>query len=103
MKRQRRFERAKDTPEYAPDTPQAEGWPDYAPEQSTEEYAAYDDQGAPLPWDGYEAPPEGWAQEPTLPEKPKKRTIFKPRARKPSFILAVIVNSFRMLVHSVSV
>lgn len=98
MKRQRRFERAKDTPEYAPDTPQAEGWPDYAPEQSAEEYAAYDDQGAPLPWDGYEAPPEGWAQEAPLPEKPKKRTIFKPRTRKPSFILAVIVNSFRMLV-----
>ncbi len=33
-------------------------------------------------------------------KKPKKnkRTIFKPRERKPSFLLAVIVNSFRMLV-----
>ena len=30
-------------------------------------------------------------------EKPPKRTIFKPRTRKPSFILAVMVNSFRML------
>ena len=30
-------------------------------------------------------------------EKPKKRTIFKPRSRKPSFILAVLVNSLRLL------
>ena len=30
-------------------------------------------------------------------EKPPKRTIFKPRTRKPSFFLAVIVNSMRML------
>ena len=35
----------------------------------------------------------------TLPEeeKPPRRTIFKPRTRKPSFILAVIIHSFRML------
>ncbi|NLD82882.1 MAG: transglycosylase domain-containing protein, partial [Clostridiales bacterium] len=31
-------------------------------------------------------------------EKPPRRTIFKPRTRKPSFLLAVIVNSFRMLI-----
>ena len=41
-------------------------------------------------WLGEEAPPEE--------EKPPKRTIFKPRTRKPSFILAVMVNSFRLLV-----
>ncbi|MBR5110336.1 MAG: transglycosylase domain-containing protein [Clostridia bacterium] len=33
-------------------------------------------------------------EEETLP----KRTIFKPRTRKPSFLLAVAVNSFRMLI-----
>ncbi len=32
------------------------------------------------------------------PPKPPKRTIFKPRTRRPSFILAVLVGSFRMLV-----
>ena len=31
-------------------------------------------------------------------EKPAKRTIFKPRSRKPSFVLAVIVNSIRLLI-----
>ncbi len=31
-------------------------------------------------------------------EQPAKRTIFKPRTRKPSFILAVAVNSFRTLI-----
>ncbi len=31
-------------------------------------------------------------------EKPPKKTILKPRSRKPSFILAVLVYSFRMLV-----
>ena len=31
-------------------------------------------------------------------KKPPKKTIFKPRTRKPSFLLAVMVNSFRMLV-----
>ncbi|MBQ9263520.1 MAG: transglycosylase domain-containing protein [Clostridia bacterium] len=38
------------------------------------------------------------ADMPVEKEKPPKRTIFKPRNRKPSFILAVIVNSFRALV-----
>ncbi len=41
-------------------------------------------------WLGEELPPEE--------EKPPKRTILKPRTRKPSFILAVLVNSFRMLI-----
>ena len=31
-------------------------------------------------------------------EQPPRRTIFKPRTRKPSFILAVAVNSFRTLI-----
>lgn len=49
--------------------------------------------------DPYRTLESTWIREP-LPEdeKPKKRTIFKPRSRKPSFILAVLVNSFRMLV-----
>lgn len=41
-------------------------------------------------WLGEELPPEE--------EKRPKRTILKPRTRKPSFILAVLVNSFRMLI-----
>ena len=52
--------------------------------------------------DRYEdyALPSEWAAEGNggLMETPKKRTIFKPRTRKPSFVLAVLVNSFRMLV-----
>ncbi len=41
-----------------------------------------------------------WLGEEQAPpvEKPAKRTIFKPRSRKPSFVLAVIVNSFRLLI-----
>ena len=41
-------------------------------------------------WTGDDLPPE--------PEKPLRHTMFKPRTRKPSFILAVLVHSFRMLV-----
>ena len=45
------------------------------------------------------APAAAWAPPPEYaPDEPPKRTIFKPRTRKPSFVLAVIVNSFRMLV-----
>ncbi len=56
------------------------------------EYPAY-----PGPENAYETT---WANEPEEEdeEKPKKRTIFKPRTRKPSFILGVIINSVRMLV-----
>ena len=39
-----------------------------------------------------------WQEEVPPPEKPLRRTVFKPRSRKPSFFLSVIVNSFRMLV-----
>ena len=41
-----------------------------------------------------------WLGEEQAPpvEKPVKRTIFKPRSRKPSFVLAVIVNSIRLLI-----
>ena len=58
-----------------------DGWPD--PQES----AAY-------------APTDSWLGEelPPIEEKPLKRTILKPRTRKPSFILAVMVNSFRMLI-----
>ena len=31
------------------------------------------------------------------PEKPKRRTIFKPRLTKPNFVLSVLVNAVRML------
>lgn len=48
--------------------------------------------------EGYEAPYEEPVSEYIEPEKSRKRTIFKPRSRKPSFALSVIVNSFRMLV-----
>ncbi len=41
-------------------------------------------------WLGEEQPPPV--------EKPLKRTIFKPRSRKLSFVLAVIVNSIRLLI-----
>ncbi len=37
-----------------------------------------------------------WANE-NPEEEPKKRTIFKPRTRKPSFFLGVMVNAVRML------
>ena len=47
-------------------------------------------QNAAGSWLGEDLPPEE--------EKPPKRTILKPRTRKPSFILAVLVNSFRMLI-----
>ncbi len=85
----------------------------------------YDETGgyADMPYDGYaddapyadaeELPPdeyydeylEQYAEElddidnMKLPKPRKeKRTIFKPRDRRPSFLLAVVVNSFRMLV-----
>ena len=82
-------------PEYqAQDAPAYQEYADEAPEetlydaapQEWEESAEYSPSGS---WLGEEAPEE---------EKPPKRTIFKPRTRKPSFILAVLVNSFRMLV-----
>ena len=38
-----------------------------------------------------------WAQEPPEQEPTRKRTIFKPRTRRPSFILGVLINSLRML------
>ena len=57
-----------------------ESWPDT-------EASFYAPAGS---WLGEDAPPEE--------EKPHKFTILKPRTRKPSFILAVMVNSFRMLI-----
>ena len=60
----------------------------YAPDSWQQEEAEYEDGQ------------EGWAYEAPYyeEEKPEKATILKPRTRKPSFILAVLVNSFRMLV-----
>ena len=46
---------------------------------------------------------QGWEDNDAyqLPETdevaPKKRTIFKPRLRKPNFVLSVLVNAVRML------
>ncbi len=67
----------------------------------------YDAQQDPYA-DNMDLPPDEYAKEyeeqygdyaPEAEEnKPKKRTIFKPRTRKPSFVLAVLVNVFRMLV-----
>ena len=72
-----------------------------------QEYFQQDDGAAyapPAEADAYGLPPDAgsssWAQElppEPVPEKKRKRTIFKPRSRKPSFVLAVLVNSFRML------
>ena len=41
---------------------------------------------------------QGWEDDAAyqLPEQPKKRTIFKPRLRKPNFVLSVLVNAVRM-------
>ena len=39
---------------------------------------------------------DGW-QEELPPEKPPRRTIFKPRTRKPSFVLSIAVNAVRIL------
>ena len=81
---------------YGPNQP--DEFPPYDVPQ--EEYPPYDGQADP--W----ASPENagfsneWlGEDQEAPEeKPPKRTIFKPRTRKPSFLLAVIVNSFRMLI-----
>ena len=67
----------------APYDPYADNMDLPADEYADEYREQYGDM-APLP------PPEE--------KKPQKRTIFKPRTRKPSFFLAVVVNAFRMLV-----
>ena len=71
----------------AQETPDA---PYSAPQAEWEENQADMDYTASGSWLGEEEAIEE--------EKPPKRTIFKPRTRKPSFILAVLVNSFRMLI-----
>ena len=70
-----------------------------APEEAWEEYS----QGAYDPYvsaenAGFSSEWLGEEQYAAEEEKPPKRTIFKPRTRKPSFILAVVVNSFRTLI-----
>ena len=89
------------------DVPPEEAVPgaDDPQEWPAEEGAIYDDEAVADYGNGLEpaasvgAPASAWAPVPELSrEEPPKRTIFKPRSRKPSFILAVIVNSFRMLV-----
>ena len=75
----------------------------YAPDGQTEA-ADYEEINQPLYEEEALYPPhESWVGEDHYAyyyeeEKPEKRTILKPRTRKPSFLLGVIVNSFRMLV-----
>ena len=110
---------------YDPDAPQQEMYPqDWREENAGPAIWAQEGYGAPAqeampggeagqenagsaPWPQedngpYFAPNIGdgaWLGEdlPLEEERPPKRTIFKPRTRKPSFFLAVIVNSMRML------
>ena len=69
-----------------------------------EDGAVYDEacqEAWPEPQDDLQYAYAGsWLGEEQAPpvEKPAKRSIFKPRSRKPSFVLAVIVNSFRLLI-----
>ncbi len=85
---------AQDVPQYA----EAFGQP------MDEDGAVYDEacqEAWPEPQDDLQYAYAGsWLGEEQAPpvEKPAKRTIFKPRSRKPSFVLAVIVNSFRLLI-----
>ncbi|MBE5781728.1 MAG: hypothetical protein E7329_00265 [Clostridiales bacterium] len=99
MKR-RRFEK-KDAWQEMP-LNEYEGQQEYADEAGQEMSEELHPQQAweyQSPQEGYDMPVEGWAYEEMMEEeKPPKQTIFKPRSRKPSFILAVLVNSFRMLV-----
>ncbi len=82
-----------------PDAPQdfyaAEGEPqeeyDYTPE-GQDPYVSAQNAGFSSEWLGEEQ----YADEEE--QQPSKHTIFKPRTRKPSFILAVAVNSFRTLI-----
>jgi penicillin-binding protein 1A len=85
---------AEDVPQYA----EAFGQP------MDEDGAVYDEacqEAWPEPQDDLQYAYAGsWLgeEQATPVEKPAKRTIFKPRSRKPSFVLAVIVNSFRLLI-----
>ena len=99
----------------APEPQEADFYADAAPQDVPQYAEAF---GQPMDEDGavydeacQEAWPEpqddlqyaytgSWLGEEQAPpvEKPAKRTIFKPRSRKPSFVLAVIVNSFRLLI-----
>ncbi|MBQ4640678.1 MAG: transglycosylase domain-containing protein [Clostridia bacterium] len=74
------------------------------PPYAAPEESGAQEEGAFYPPEEFYPGPENayastWANEPEQEEEaPKKRTIFKPRTRKPSFILGVIVNAVRMLV-----
>ena len=78
---------------YIPDA----GYGPDADDGAPAEYAPYPEDMA---FDAPAAPTDAWLGDAPPPEEEKlpKRTIFKPRTRRPSFILGVIVNSFRMLV-----
>ena len=97
--------------EWQEENPEQAGWNQdgyAAPPQEPAPYAeAGQDAAGYAPWAenaaGQHFAPNivdsAWLGEdlPLEEEKPPKRTIFKPRTRKPSFFLAVIVNSMRML------
>ncbi|MBR4332913.1 MAG: transglycosylase domain-containing protein [Clostridia bacterium] len=99
----------------APEPQEADYYADAAPQDvpqyaeafgqpMDEDGAVYDEacqEAWPAPQDDLQYAYAGsWLGEEQAPpvEKPAKRTIFKPRSRKPSFVLAVIVNSFRLLI-----
>ena len=77
--------------EYAQDMyAQDAGFPQDDPLAGSDMGNVFDDYTQDGTWLGEDLPVE--------PEKPPRRTIFKPRTRQPSFVLAVLVNSFRLLV-----
>lgn len=86
--------------DYLPAQPQEDVFPEGDEELKNYFFAqddayagAADEAPPPAPYDA------SWANETPPPaEKPPRRTLFKPRTRKPSFFLAVLVNSLRMLV-----
>ena len=84
-------ERAYTGQEQYPYEADAENGDGYTPEEQMP-YVSAENVGFSTEWLGeeqYAAPEE---------EQPPRHTIFKPRTRKPSFILAVAVNSFRTLI-----
>ncbi len=85
------YEAEAEAPQYAEET-EAVPEEDYDyPPQGQDPYVSAQNAGFSSEWLGEDQ----YADE---EQEPPKRTIFKPRTRKPSFILAVAVNSFRTLI-----
>jgi len=71
-------------------TPEENGAPD--------NYFPYEEEAYPVTGSAHMNSTWAMEGEPEEEEKPKKRTIFKPRTRKPSFALGVFINAARVLV-----